>query len=160
MDPDVQPQQPFIGSMAIASETSNPPPLILAAPKPRRRYTKGKPWKYSKGKQIAAELWHQRLGHIGIENLKHTANSTTGMEDFGKAHNLFKCQSCQMAKMTKAVKMKINNRSASRKGERFHMYFGFFRGPKHLMKVYPCTDPKHRQGVEVFTLSGGARIIS
>ena len=53
---------------------------------------------------------------------------------------MFKCQSCQMAKMTKAAKTKIDNRPASRKGERFHMDFGFFRGPKHLQDL---TKRKH-----------------
>ena len=148
LDPDLQPQHPFIGSMAIAGDTPDPPPskpakqaatkpkpVKPAAMKPRRRYTKGKPRKYFKGNQIAAELWHQQLSHGGIEKLKHTGNCTTGMEDFDKAHPLFKCQSCQMAKMMKAAKSKIDNRPASRKGERFHMDFGFFRGPKHLQDL-------------------------
>ena len=79
LDTDPQPQQSFFGAMAIATDAPSPTSLPPEAKRSRRRYTKGKPRKYSKVKQIAAELWHQRLNHVGIEKLKHTTNCTTGM---------------------------------------------------------------------------------
>ena len=78
---------------------------------------------------------HQRMGHIGLERLQKTAQCTMGMEDIGQIHPLFACQSCQMAKMTKVPRGKPENRLATKRGERFHMDFGFLRGPKHLMDL-------------------------
>ena len=37
-----------------------------------------------------------------------------------------------MAKRTKAPRTKTENRPATQRGERFHMDYGFLRGPKHL----------------------------
>ena len=53
------------------------------------------------------------------------------MEDIGQAHPLFQCQSCQMAKINKAPRSKTKNRPTSKRREHFHIYFLFFREPKH-----------------------------
>jgi hypothetical protein len=50
------------------------------------------------------------------------------------AHPLFGCNICNMGKMEKQARGKINSREAKANGERFHMDYGFFCGPKHLQK--------------------------
>ena len=85
----------------------------------------------NKTSMLTTELWHQRLGHIGLKKLQATARCTTGMPAIGNLHPLFQCRACAIAKMTKTPRRKRDNQ-AQQPGERFHMDFGFVRGPKHL----------------------------
>jgi hypothetical protein len=56
------------------------------------------------------------------------------MPNLGAAHPLFSCNICNMGKMDKQPRGKTDSREAQAKGERFHMDYGFFRGPRHLQK--------------------------
>ena len=80
------------------------------------------------------EPWHQRMGHIGLKKLQATAKCTKGMPPIGNLHPLFKCQACALAKMTKSPKRRKEDQ-ATTPGERFHMDFGFVRGPKNLQHL-------------------------
>jgi hypothetical protein len=86
------------------------------------------------GGQLQTELWHQRMAHPGTAKLKKTQQHTTGMPPLGAAHPLFGCNNCNMAKMDKQPRGKTDSREAKANGKRFHMDYGFFRGPRHLQK--------------------------
>jgi hypothetical protein len=88
----------------------------------------------SQGSQLATELWHHRMGHPGTEKLRQTQLHTTGLPPIGPLHPLFGCNNCNLAKMTKQARGKVDLGAAQNNGERFHMDFGFFRGPKDLAK--------------------------
>jgi hypothetical protein len=88
----------------------------------------------AQGGQLQTELWHQRMAHPGTAKLKKTQLHTTGMPPLGAAHPLFGCNSCNMGQMQKQARGKIESREANTKGERFHMDYGFFCGPRHLQK--------------------------
>ena len=60
----------------------------------------------TKSSMLTTELWHQRMGHIGLKKLQDTAKCTKGMPNIGKLHPLFKCRACAIAKMTKAPRGK------------------------------------------------------
>lgn len=83
---------------------------------------------------LATELWHQRMGHVGLKKLQATAQCTKGMPNIGNFHPLFKCRACAIAKMSKTPKRKKEHQ-AQLPGERFHMDFGFVRGPKNLQAL-------------------------
>jgi hypothetical protein len=87
-----------------------------------------------KGDQLTTELWHQRMAHPGTAKLRKTQQHTTGIPALGPAHPLFGCSSCNMGKLAKQARGKTDSREANAKGERFHMDYGFFRGPKHLQR--------------------------
>jgi hypothetical protein len=74
------------------------------------------------------------MAHPGTAKLKKTQQHTTGMPTLGPAHPLFGCGSCDMGKMAKQSRGKTDSQEASAIGERFHMDYGFFRGPKHLQR--------------------------
>ena len=120
-------------------------PNPQATPKPPQQHTRTK-----RQKQISAEIWHQRMGHIGFDTLRKTAQCTTGIEDIGLTYTLFQCQSCQMARINKAPRSKTESRPASKHRECFHMDFGFFRGPKHLMDLTTRTwhGERRQAGIE------------
>jgi hypothetical protein len=86
------------------------------------------------GSQLQTELWHQRMAHPGNVKLKKTQQHTTGIPNLGPAHPLFACNNCSMGKLAKQARGKTDSRQATAKGERFHMDYGFFRGPKHLQR--------------------------
>ena len=88
----------------------------------------------SKTSMIATELWHQRMGHIGLKKSQATAKCATGMPPAGNLHPSFQCGACAMAKMTKTPKRRHESQ-ATQPGERFHVDFGFARGPKHLQHL-------------------------
>jgi hypothetical protein len=74
------------------------------------------------------------MGHPGLAKLKKTQQHTSGIPTLGAAHPLFGCNNCNMGKLTKQARGKTDSREANANGERFHMDYGFFRGPKHLQK--------------------------
>jgi hypothetical protein len=74
------------------------------------------------------------MGHPGAQKLRKTQQHTTGIPALGPLHPLFGCNNCNMAKMTKQPRGKTGIRSAQINGERFHMDYGFFRGPRHLQR--------------------------
>ena len=93
---------------------------------------------------ITTEIWHQRMGHIGLKKLQATAQCTKGIPRIGNLHPQFHCQACAIAKMTKTPRRKKEDQ-ASRPGERFHMDFGFVRGPKNLQALLKRKrTPKHK----------------
>ena len=55
-----------------------------------------------------------------------------------------------MAKINKAPRSKTENRPASKRKERFHMDFGFFREPEHLTDLTTHTwhDKRQQTGTE------------
>ena len=124
----------------VHAPTTRTQPNVPSEPKPPRKQMRTK-----RHKQISAEIWHQRMGYIGLDTLQKTAKCTTDMKDIGFAHSLFQCQSCQMAKVNKAPCSPTENRPVSRRGERFHMDFGFFREPKHLTDLTTRTWHDKRQ---------------
>jgi hypothetical protein len=86
------------------------------------------------GSQLQTELWHQRMAHPGAAKLKKTQQHTNGIPSLGAAHPLFGCNNCNMGKIEKQARGKTDSREAQANGERFHMDYGFFRGPKHLQR--------------------------
>ena len=95
----------------------------------KKRTTQG-----PKTSMLATEMWHQRMGHIGLKKLQDTAKCTKGMPSIGQLHPLFKCRACAIAKMTKTPRRKMEQQ-ASKPGELFHMDFRFVRGPKNLQTL-------------------------
>ena len=99
---------------------------------------------HHKGTMINTEMWHQCLGHIGLQKLKATSKCTKGMDNVGNTHPLFQCQACDMAKMTKVPKTKKEDQVTT-PGKRFHMDFGFVWGPKDLQRIiHNKRTPKHK----------------
>ena len=92
------------------------------------------PAKEPPGSQLLTELWHHRMGHPGTVKLRKTQQHTTGIPTLGPLHPLFGCNNCNMAKLTKQSRGKVDASAAQIKGERFHMDYGFFRGPADLTK--------------------------
>jgi hypothetical protein len=74
------------------------------------------------------------MAHPGTAKLKKTQQHTIGMPNLGAAHPLFGCNNCNMGKLDKQARGKTDSRQAQANGERFHMDYGFFRGPKHLQR--------------------------
>ena len=92
---------------------------------------------------INTEMWHQRMGHTGLKKPQATAQCTKGMPRTGNLHPQFHCQACAMAKMTKTPRRKKEDQ-ATNPGERFHMDFGFVRGPKNpQVLLKQKRTPKH-----------------
>jgi hypothetical protein len=86
------------------------------------------------GNQLLTELWHHRMGHPGTPKLCQTQQHTTGIPTLGPLHPLFGCNNCNIAKLTKQAQGKDNSRAAHINGERFHMDYGFCRGPSNLAR--------------------------
>lgn len=82
--------------------------------------------------QLECKTWHMRLGHPGPQKLIKTAKCTKGIPLMGNLHPMFDCESCIRSKLTKAPKGKTETFEASKPGERYHMDFGFVRGPKYI----------------------------
>jgi hypothetical protein len=105
----------------------------LTPPVPKQAHSKlPAPSKPAPGGQLLTELWHHRMGHPGTDKLRKTQHHTTGIPTLGPLHPLFGCHNCDIAKMTKQARGKTDAGAAHHKGERFHMDYGFFRGPAHL----------------------------
>lgn len=85
-----------------------------------------------KASQLECETWHMRLGHPGPQKLIKTAKCTNSIPMMGNLHPMFDCESCIRSKLTKAPKGKVETCEATKPGERYHMDFGFVRGPKYI----------------------------
>jgi hypothetical protein len=91
--------------------------------------TKANTWQSTTNRDLA-----QRMAHPGTAKLKKTQQHTTGIPSLGAAHPLFGCNTCNMGKLEKQARGPTDSREAKVNGERFHMDYGFFRGPHHLQK--------------------------
>ena len=50
------------------------------------------------------QLWHNRLGHLGIDALRHLQRSTEGMDTFiVDAASVSHCETCRLAKATQQI---------------------------------------------------------
>jgi hypothetical protein len=130
-----EPLAPHIDNVPIQARATNQPKSHRSTPKctvwqgpspPTPKQTQ------ASGSQLQTELWHQRMAHPGLAKLKKTQQHTNGIPNLGPAHPLFGCHNCDMGKLAKQARGKTDSRQAQAKGERFHMDYGFFRGPKHL----------------------------
>ena len=78
------------------------------------------------------ELWHQRLGHAGEKAMSVIHNCVDGVPSLYSHRNKFhKCECCMRGKVTSAAKRKYTNVKTSKRGEIFHMDFGFVRGSEY-----------------------------
>ena len=50
----------------------------------------------------SAQMWHQRLGHVGLEILKKTAQCSTGLEGIDLS-DLSTCETCHLSKAQRFV---------------------------------------------------------
>lgn len=78
------------------------------------------------------ELWHQRLGHAGDKALANVHKCADGIPNLPPNRQYFyKCECCMRGKVIAAVKNKHTTSTAKRRGEQFHMDFGFVRGSSY-----------------------------
>lgn len=75
------------------------------------------------------ELWHQRLGHAGDKVMANIHKCVDGVPNLQPhKHPFHKCQCCMKGKIKAAPKNKSTATKTTRRGQQFHMDFGFVRG--------------------------------
>ena len=74
-------------------------------------------------------LWHHRLGHAGRFACDNVASVTKGVSNLKKQNQMFHCNFCSSAKMTKNIKgHNVTPMQAIQPEGRFEMDFGFVQG--------------------------------
>ena len=78
---------------------------------------------------LNTELWHQRLGHPGMHQLRHLQKCTTGIPSglHQQVHPLHHCKICSDARARKNPMGPTTSVEHLLPGSRFHLDFGFMR---------------------------------
>ena len=78
---------------------------------------------------LSTELWHQRLGHPGMHQLRHLQQCATGLPHrlHHQVHPLHHCKICSDARARKNPMGPISPVDHLLPGSRFHLDFGFMR---------------------------------
>lgn len=83
---------------------------------------------YASSKMSSLEIWHQRLGHIGEESLKHMIKnqSVMGLNDISGNVNIPFCESCAMCKLTR---LPFSHGQAKHANQKLHIVHSDVCGP-------------------------------
>jgi hypothetical protein len=67
---------------------------------------KRKPDDQKKPKGLDIDLWHKRLGHLGLDNVRKTAELTRGIKlnDNPSASSALPCEACSLAKPARTTR--------------------------------------------------------
>ena len=78
---------------------------------------------------LSTELWHQRLGHPGMHQLRHLQQCTTGLPHglHRSIHPLHACPTCEHARSRRPPLGPTSRATDLIPGSRFHLDFGFMR---------------------------------
>jgi hypothetical protein len=78
---------------------------------------------------LAAELWHQRLGHPGNSQLSLLLQRSTGLPSrlASQLHPFHSCDACSDARPRRSAAGPTADTAALQPGTRFHVDFGFMR---------------------------------
>jgi hypothetical protein len=71
---------------------------------------KRKPDDQKKLKKLDIDLWHKRLGHLGLENVRKTAVITRGIK-YNDNPSVSPCEACSLAKPLRTTRKVISTKS-------------------------------------------------
>ena len=79
-----------------------------------------KPDDQKKPKALDIDLWHKRLGHLGLKNIKKTADITKGIKLTDTEPSKSPCKACSVAKPLKHIR-KVVSKRAFKPFDRIHL---------------------------------------
>ena len=102
---------------------------------------------------LSTELWHQRLGHPGMHQLRHLQQCTTGLPAglHRSIHPLHECPTCENARSRRPPLGPTSTATDLIPGSRFHLDFGFMRASSNTFLKTKTGTRRVVQSLDGFT---------